>query len=197
MTTGSSATLFIAGFIISKITNGGLNMRNWHKETLMLQSPQSQPPDESLQQYAVRLSDGTQYILAASDEHAAWCALELSNRQGLELYDVQPMSGNKGYFPNKWRKIKDIDSSYFEQIPYEEVMEWKIAGWELTHNVCCVIRATNLQTNKVREYVYQRRHAAESKIQKFLNARTHELVICDAEAVYYVHPKMLSDDYND
>ena len=164
----------------------------------MSKNPKSQPlDDESLKQYAVRLSDGTFYVLAASDEDAAWLALELSNRQGSQLHDVQKMSGRKGYFPNKWRKIKDIDSSHFEPIPYDEVMEWKVASWELSHNVCCVIRATNLKTNKVSEFVYQRQHAAENKIKKFLKAQTHELVICSDDSIYYVHPEMLSDDDND
>lgn len=156
----------------------------------------SQPLDESesLRQYAVRLSSGTQYILAANDEDAAWCALELSNKLGLRLYDVQLMSGKKGYFPNKWKKLKDIPASEFESISYEDVMEWKVAGWELNHDVACVIRATDIESHKVKEFVYKRTSAAENRIRELLKAKTHELVICSDEAVYYVHPEMLDED---
>ncbi len=113
----------------------------------------SQPLDESgsLRQYAVRLSSGTHYILAANDEDAAWCALELSNKLGLRLYDVQLMSGKKGYFPNKWKKYADIPADRFQPLYYEDVMEWKVAGWELPTDVACVIRARNLENSKVTE----------------------------------------------
>ena len=35
------------------------------------------------------------------------------------------------YFPNKWRKVANIPADKFEPLFYEDVMEWKVAGWEL------------------------------------------------------------------
>ena len=33
------------------------------------------------------------------------------------------------YFPNKWRKYKDIPADKFQPLYYDDVMEWKVAGW--------------------------------------------------------------------
>ena len=96
-------------------------------------------------------------------------------------------------FPNKWRKIKDIPADKFEPLFYEDVMDWKIAGWELPADVACVIRARNLEDSKIKEHVYKRMSAAESKIRQYMTYKSHELVICAEEALYYVHPEQLEN----
>ena len=100
-------------------------------------------------------------------------------------------------FPNKWRKIKDIPADKFEPLFYEDVMDWKVAGWELPPDVACVIRARNLQDNKIKEHVYKRMSAAESKIRQYMTYKSHELVICAEEALYYVHPDKLGEHTDD
>ena len=42
------------------------------------------------------------------------------------------MSGRrKKYFPNNWQKFKDAPDEMFMPHTYVEVMDYKIAGWEL------------------------------------------------------------------
>ena len=53
-------------------------------------------------------------------------------------------------FPNKWRKVANIPADKFEPLFYEDVMEWKVAGWELPPDIACVIRARNLENHKLK-----------------------------------------------
>ena len=76
-------------------------------------------------------------------------------------------------------------------------MEWKVAGWELPPDIACVIRARSLETNKIKEHVYKRMSAAESKIRQYMTYKSHELVICAEEALYYVHPDKLEGHTDD
>ena len=60
------------------------------------------------------------------------------------------MSGKAPYFPNNWKKFKDAPPEMFTPHMFIEVMDWKVAGWELPSDVCCIIRATHLKTSKVK-----------------------------------------------
>ena len=106
------------------------------------------------------------------------------------------MSGKKKepYFPNNWKMFKDAPSEIFEPHLFVEVMDWKIAGWELPADVSCLIRTTNLTTRKVKEHVYKRRHAAENKVRSLMNKDTHEFVVCTHDAIHHVHPHHTEDD---
>ena len=53
------------------------------------------------------------------------------------------MTKKKPYFPNNWKQYKDAPASWFDQILFEEFMDWKIAGWEMPSSVVCMIRETN------------------------------------------------------
>lgn len=77
------------------------------------------------------------------------------------------MSGKrKKEFPNSWKQYAELDSSLFTPIEYEEFMDWKVYGWEIPGNVCCLIRERNVSTGKVHEHVYQRTSAADKKIKQ-------------------------------
>lgn len=105
------------------------------------------------------------------------------------------MSGRKQpYFPNNWKKYKDAPAELFEPHTYHEIVEWKLSAWEIPSDVCCIIRATNLKTKKVKEHIYKRRHAAEAKVAEYLDKQTHEFVVCQHEQLHYVHPDLLDDD---
>ena len=99
------------------------------------------------------------------------------------------MSGKAPYFPNNWKKFKDAPPEMFTPHMFIEVMDWKVAGWELPSDVCCIIRATHLKTSKVKEHVYRRQHAAENKVIDYMTKQTHEFVVCTPEAIHYVHPE--------
>ena len=94
------------------------------------------------------------------------------------------MSG-KSYYPNNWEAYKDAPDDAFIPHTFEELMSWKVAGWELPSSVCCIIRAEN--KGKIKEYVYQKQSAAENKV-KSLMAEGAEFTVCTDEAIHFVSP---------
>ena len=103
------------------------------------------------------------------------------------------MSGKK-YFPNNWQKFKDAPDDMFMPHTFEEVMDWKIAAWELPSNISCMIREADLKTKKVTEHVYQRSHAAQNKVRQLMAKTGVEFTVCTPEHIHFVseHP---IDDY--
>ena len=101
------------------------------------------------------------------------------------------------YFPNNYRAVSETESKYFPQIPFDEFYEFHIANWMLSSSNDCVIRATNLKTQKVTEYTYRYRKAAQNRIEKLLG--THEFVVCDHEAIHRLspNPQRYKDDNKD
>ena len=104
------------------------------------------------------------------------------------------MSGKK-YFPNNWQKWKDAPDDLFMPHTFDEIMDFKIAAWELPSNVACVIRESNLKTKKVKEYVYQRTYAAEARVQQLLKKEGIEFTVCTSDQIHFVSP--LDLDYLD
>lgn len=104
------------------------------------------------------------------------------------------MSGKKPYFPSNWKMYKDAPDGAFQQHTFEEIMEWKVAGWELPADIACIIRATNLKTQRTKEYVYKRQHAAEQKVLDLMDAKTHEFTVCTHDSIHYVGPNPPTDD---
>ena len=94
------------------------------------------------------------------------------------------MSG-KPYYPNNWEAFKAAPVEAFVPHTFEELMSWKVAGWELPSSVCCIIRAET--KGKVKEYVYQKQYAAENKV-KSLMAEGAEFTVCTDEAIHFVSP---------
>ena len=47
--------------------------------------------------------------------------------------------------------FKDAPDEAFHPHTFEEIMEWKVAGWELPADVACIIRTTNLKNFKTKE----------------------------------------------
>ena len=60
--------------------------------------------------------------------------------------------------------------------------------------VTCIIRATNLKTQRTKEYVYKRQHAAEQKVLDIMDAKTHEFTVCTHDSIHYVGPNPPTDD---
>jgi hypothetical protein len=105
------------------------------------------------------------------------------------------MSGKKKpYFANNWQEFKDAHPSQFIPHTFEEVMDWKVAGWELPSSVDCIIRTTHLETKKVKEFVYKRRAYAENKILQLLQDKTHEFTVITDEKQHYVGPSRHETD---
>ena len=94
------------------------------------------------------------------------------------------MSGK--YYPNNWQEYKDAEDDLFIPHTFEELMSWKVANWELPASVVCVIRVTNRDILKVTEHVYQRRSAAEKKVQQLINTPNIEFTVCDHESIHHL-----------
>ena len=104
------------------------------------------------------------------------------------------MSKKKPYFPNNWKKLKDVPEELFENIDFEDFMDWKIGGYEIPSRVSCIIREQNLKTGKVKEHVYQRSSAAQRKIKELMEAGESEFVVCDEDNVHHLYPKYLDEE---
>ena len=106
------------------------------------------------------------------------------------------MSKYKPYFPNNWAAIQAAPAEYFDAIPFLQFMDWKIAGWEIPSSISCIIREHNLETGKVKEYTYERSHAAETKLKKMMKEGTSELTVVDHDNIHHLTPRY-EEDYDD
>jgi len=104
------------------------------------------------------------------------------------------MPKKKPYFPNNWKKLKDVPPEYFDSIEFDEFMVWKIAGWEIPSSVKCIVRETNLSTGKIKEYTFSRYGDATNKIKKLLRNGNSEFTICDHEHLSHLYPEFIDDD---
>ena len=99
------------------------------------------------------------------------------------------MSGKrKKYFPNNWEEYKNADDSDFIPHTYEEIMSWKLAGWELPNYVCCIIRVTDVKTRKVKEHVYQKHSAAQKKVNQLIDTPGIEFTVVDHDSIHHLFP---------
>ena len=99
----------------------------------------------------------------------------------------------KKYFPNNWQRYKDEPDSFYSLggnvfHTFEDIMEWKVGGWELPSSVACIIRVNNSKTGKVKEYVYSRPKAALKFCNKLMD-EGHEFTIVDEVQVHQMVPK--------
>ena len=106
------------------------------------------------------------------------------------------MPKKKPYFHNNVEAIMDVPAECFDSIPYDEFMDWKMAGWELPSSVDCIIREHNHRTGKVKEYVYQRPMAAQKKLRQRMESGECEFIVANAEAIHLLTPKY-EEDYDD
>jgi len=102
------------------------------------------------------------------------------------------MTKKKPYLPNNWQQYKDAPDELFLQHTFDEFMDWKVAGWALPSSVACILRVTDINTKKVKEYTYQRRSSAEAKVKKLLDTAGYEgkeFTICDSDNIHFLTPK--------
>ena len=75
---------------------------------------------------------------------------------------------------------------------FEEFMEWKLGGYALPAGILCMIREQK-PNGKVKEHIYQRRHAANKKIRQLIYAG-HEFTLIDHEHCEHVNPTFIEYD---
>jgi hypothetical protein len=73
------------------------------------------------------------------------------------------------YYPHNWTAVHNLDDESLKIISenwsVEELIEAKTINYELPSSIFCIIRATNQDTLKVKEYVYQLKSAANKRLQ--------------------------------
>ena len=100
----------------------------------------------------------------------------------------------KKYFPNKWSKYKKAPAKLFQPIAFDDFMDWKISGWEIPHEVSCIIREENVITGKIKEYVYKTDLGAKRKIKKLMDANESEFTVCSVDNIHYMKPEVFDDE---
>ena len=106
------------------------------------------------------------------------------------------MPKKKPYFPNNVEAYRGAPSHWFDDIPYEDFMDWKVAGWELPSSIACIIREENLETGKIKEHVYRRASAAKKKTRDIMREGISEFTICAPDAIHFMTPER-EDLYDD
>ena len=98
------------------------------------------------------------------------------------------MTKKKPYYPNNWQAIKDAPHQFFISLPYDELMDWKLQGWELPSSISCIIREQDLKTGKVKEYVYERTNSANKRCAKIMHEAKSEFLVCTHDDIAHMFP---------
>jgi len=56
-----------------------------------------------------------------------------------------------------------------------------------------VIRTTDLETKKIKEFVYQKHGMAQRKVQELINTPNIEFTICDHDSIHHLFPPEIYD----
>ena len=99
------------------------------------------------------------------------------------------------YYHNNWAAVKQAPAEWFGTLSFDELMDWKVGGWELPSSCDYLIRERSLKTGKVKEYVYQRPAAAKKKLEERMESGEFEFTVCNHDSVHFLTPKM--EDYDD
>ena len=98
------------------------------------------------------------------------------------------MARSKEYFPNNWQEYKDAPDDAFIPHTFDEIMSWKVAGWELPSCVCCIIRVRDRNTLKIKEHVYSKKSAAQRKIEQLVKTPNVEFTVADHYSINHLTP---------
>tara|TARA_R100000781_G_scaffold100343_1_gene63850 strand:+ start:153 stop:476 length:324 start_codon:yes stop_codon:yes gene_type:complete len=104
------------------------------------------------------------------------------------------MAKKKPYYPNNWKKIKNVPAEYFDSLSFEEFMDWRGDNWEIPSSVACIIREENSVTGLITEYTYSKPSAARKRVNQIMDAG-HDFTIANAAEVIDMKPLLeIKDD---
>ena len=92
------------------------------------------------------------------------------------------------YFPNNWKAIKDAPYQFFESIPFDEFMDWKMMGWEIPSSVAAIVREQNLKTGEVKEYIYNTISGANKRCKRIMRESKSEFLVCTHDDIAHMFP---------
>ena len=93
----------------------------------------------------------------------------------------------KKYFPNNWQAVKDSPDQYFLPMPYDQLEDWKIYGYELPSSVYSIVRTKNKDTGKIKEYSYNTEYGTKQRMKRAMKSN-EEIYICTMEGMYHLKP---------
>ena len=99
------------------------------------------------------------------------------------------MTKKNRYFPNKCAKLRAVPAEMFEPIEFDEFMDWKIAGWEIPSSVAAIIREQDLESGKVKEYVYSTIAGANKRALKIMKNSKAEFTVCTHDDLAHMYPQ--------
>ena len=94
----------------------------------------------------------------------------------------------KKYFPNNYDRVAKCPAEWFESIPFDDFMSWKMDGWEIPASHNCIIRTINCKTGKIKEFVYQQRKSARKKVAKLIADQEEEFIVCTHDFIQHLKP---------
>ena len=97
----------------------------------------------------------------------------------------------KKYFPNNWEAIASAPAEFFKDIEYDEFMDWRVLNWDMPDSVVCMIRAENVDTGHIKEYVYQREADARKRLLKLKNENNITITVATQDEVILMTPGWL------
>ena len=105
------------------------------------------------------------------------------------------MKKKKRYFPNNWLEYKESPDNMFHEHTFEELMSWKMAGYEIPSSICCIIRTTDLDTKRTKEFVYSKQGFAKKKIMQLIDSGENlEITVVDHESIHHLLPEDLINE---
>jgi hypothetical protein len=97
----------------------------------------------------------------------------------------------KKYYPNNWEAIESAPAEFFKEIEFDEFMDWKVMGWDMPDSVVCMIRSENVDTGKIKEYVYQREADARKRLLKLKNENNIRITVATHDEIILMTPSWL------
>ena len=95
---------------------------------------------------------------------------------------------SKKYFPNRWQQFKNIKAEDYIEVDFDEFMDYRMNDWELKRQYVCIIRVRNKATGRIKEYAYQKTHAAQKRFRELLKDANIEITIVNSDELHFLSP---------
>ena len=105
------------------------------------------------------------------------------------------MPKKKKYFPNNWSEYSNAPDEMFLDHSFQDLLDWKVHGWEIPSSVSTMIRETHLETKKTKEHIYCKPGNAKRKILQLIDkGEPLEITICNADEIHRLLPENYLND---
>ena len=94
----------------------------------------------------------------------------------------------KPYYPNNWEALSECPAEWFDSIPFDEFMDWKMMGWEIPTSIAAIVREQNLKTGEVKEYIYNTISGANKRCKRIMKESKSEFLICTHDDIAHMFP---------